>query len=63
VSGWLLILALLVLGGVLAHPGRSAGSRVGKARLSCSICAPQNRRTDHGAHRQPDHVGVLGLNC
>lgn len=33
-SGWLLILALLVLGGVLSTLGDRLGSRVGKARLS-----------------------------
>ena len=33
-SGWLLILALLILGGVLSTLGDRLGSRVGKARLS-----------------------------
>jgi uncharacterized protein (DUF3084 family) len=43
VSGWLLILALLVLGGVLATLGDRLGSRVGKARLSLFNLRP--RRT------------------
>jgi uncharacterized protein (DUF3084 family) len=43
VSGWLLILALLVLGGVLATLGDRLGSRVGKARLSLFKLRP--RRT------------------
>jgi uncharacterized protein (DUF3084 family) len=43
VSGWLLILALLVLGGVLATLGDRLGSRVGKARLSLFNMRP--RRT------------------
>ena len=42
-SGWLLILALLVLGGVLATLGDRLGSRVGKARLSLFNLRP--RRT------------------
>ncbi|EDY38401.1 conserved hypothetical protein [Cyanobium sp. PCC 7001] len=42
-SGWLLILALLVLGGVLATLGDRLGSRVGKARLSLFNMRP--RRT------------------
>ena len=33
-SGWLLILALLVLGGVLSTLGDRLGTKVGKARLS-----------------------------
>ena len=33
-TGWLLILTLLVLGGVLSNLGDRLGSRVGKARLS-----------------------------
>ena len=33
-SGWLLILALLLLGGVLSTLGDRLGSKVGKARLS-----------------------------
>ena len=33
-SGWLLILSLLILGGVLSTLGDRLGSRVGKARLS-----------------------------
>jgi uncharacterized protein (DUF3084 family) len=43
VSGWLLILTLLVLGGVLATLGDRLGSRVGKARLSLFNMRP--RRT------------------
>jgi len=43
VSGWLLILALLVLGGVLSTLGDRLGSRVGKARLSVMGLRP--RRT------------------
>ncbi|QEY32264.1 DUF3084 domain-containing protein [Synechococcus sp. RSCCF101] len=42
-SGWLLILALLVLGGVLATLGDRLGSRIGKARLSLFNLRP--RRT------------------
>jgi len=42
-SGWLLILALLILGGVLATLGDRLGSRVGKARLSLFNMRP--RRT------------------
>jgi uncharacterized protein (DUF3084 family) len=43
VSGWLLILALLVLGGLLSTLGDRLGSRVGKARLSLFNLRP--RRT------------------
>ncbi len=42
-SGWLLILALLVLGGVLSTLGDRLGSKVGKARLSLLGLRP--RRT------------------
>ena len=42
-SGWLLILSLLVLGGVLSTLGDRLGSRVGKARLSLFNMRP--RRT------------------
>ena len=42
-SGWLLILALLILGGVLSNLGDRLGSRVGKARLSLFNMRP--RRT------------------
>jgi uncharacterized protein (DUF3084 family) len=42
VSGWLLILALLVLGGVLATLGDRLGSRVGKARLSLFKLRPRD---------------------
>ncbi len=42
-SGWLLILALLALGGVLSTLGDRLGSRVGKARLSLLGLRP--RRT------------------
>ncbi|MEB3172487.1 MAG: DUF3084 domain-containing protein [Cyanobacteriota bacterium] len=42
-SGWLLILALLLLGGVLSTLGDRLGSRVGKARLSLMGLRP--RRT------------------
>lgn len=42
-SGWLLIIALLVLGGVLSTLGDRLGSRVGKARLSLFNMRP--RRT------------------
>ncbi|MCU0528314.1 MAG: DUF3084 domain-containing protein [Cyanobium sp. Prado107] len=41
-SGWLLILALLVLGGVLSTLGDRLGSRVGKARLSLLGLRPRN---------------------
>ena len=42
-SGWLLILALLLLGGVLSTLGDRLGSKVGKARLSLMGMRP--RRT------------------
>ncbi|MEA5474566.1 DUF3084 domain-containing protein, partial [Synechococcus sp. CCY9201] len=42
-TGWLLILVLLVLGGVLSTLGDRLGSRVGKARLSLFNLRP--RRT------------------
>jgi uncharacterized protein (DUF3084 family) len=42
VSGWLLILSLLVLGGVLSTLGDRLGSRVGKARLSLFNLRPRN---------------------
>jgi uncharacterized protein (DUF3084 family) len=42
VSGWLLILALLVLGGVLSNLGDRLGSRVGKARLSLFNLRPRH---------------------
>jgi uncharacterized protein (DUF3084 family) len=42
VSGWLLILALLLLGGVLSTLGDRLGSRVGKARLSLFRLRPRN---------------------
>jgi len=42
VSGWLLILALLVLGGVLSTLGDRLGSRVGKARLSLLGMRPRD---------------------
>jgi len=42
VSGWLLILTLLVLGGVLSTLGDRLGSRVGKARLSLFNLRPRN---------------------
>ena len=41
-SGWLLILALLVLGGVLSTLGDRLGTRVGKARLSLFNLRPRN---------------------
>jgi uncharacterized protein (DUF3084 family) len=41
VSGWLLILALLVLGGVLSTLGDRLGSTVGKARLSLFNLRPR----------------------
>ena len=40
-SGWLLILALLVLGGVLSTLGDRLGTRVGKARLSLFNMRPR----------------------
>ena len=43
-SGWALILVLLVLGGVLSTLGDRLGSRVGKARLSLFSMRP--RRTN-----------------
>ena len=42
-SGWLLILALLLLGGVLSTLGARLGSKVGKARVSLMGMRP--RRT------------------
>jgi uncharacterized protein (DUF3084 family) len=42
VTGWLLILTLLVLGGVLSNLGDRLGSRVGKARLSLFRLRPRN---------------------
>jgi uncharacterized protein (DUF3084 family) len=42
VSGWLLILALLVLGGVLSTLGDRLGSTVGKARLSLFNLRPRD---------------------
>ena len=41
-SGWLLILALLLLGGVLSTLGDRLGSKVGKARLSLFRLRPRN---------------------
>ncbi len=41
-SGWLLILTLLVLGGVLSTLGDRLGSRVGKARLSLFNLRPKH---------------------
>lgn len=41
-SGWLLVLALLVLGGVLSTLGDRLGSRVGKARLSLFNLRPRD---------------------
>lgn len=41
-SGWLLILALLMLGGVLSTLGDRLGSKVGKARLSLFRLRPRN---------------------
>ncbi len=41
-SGWLLILSLLVLGGVLSTLGDRLGSRVGKARLSLFNLRPRD---------------------
>ena len=41
-TGWLLILTLLVLGGVLSNLGDRLGSRVGKARLSLFRLRPRN---------------------
>lgn len=41
-SGWLLIVALLVLGGVLSTLGDRLGTRVGKARLSLLGLRPRN---------------------
>ncbi|MFM7087266.1 MAG: DUF3084 domain-containing protein [Cyanobium sp.] len=41
-SGWLLILALLLLGGVLSTLGDRLGSKVGKARLSLFRMRPKN---------------------
>ncbi len=40
-SGWLLILALLILGGVLSTLGDRLGSKVGKARLSLFRLRPK----------------------
>jgi uncharacterized protein (DUF3084 family) len=42
VTGWLLILMLLVLGGVLSTLGDRLGSRVGKARLSLFNLRPRD---------------------
>lgn len=41
-SGWLLILALLILGGVLSTLGDRLGSRIGKARLSLFQLRPKS---------------------
>ncbi|MEB3350798.1 MAG: DUF3084 domain-containing protein [Cyanobacteriota bacterium] len=41
-SGWLLIVTLLVLGGVLATLGDRLGTKVGKARLSLFRLRPRN---------------------
>jgi uncharacterized protein (DUF3084 family) len=41
VSGWLLILALLILGGILSTLGDRLGTRVGKARLSLFNMRPR----------------------
>jgi len=41
VSGWILILALLILGGVLSTLGDRLGSKVGKARLSLFRLRPK----------------------
>ncbi|MFM9103336.1 MAG: DUF3084 domain-containing protein, partial [Cyanobium sp.] len=41
-TGWLLILMLLVLGGVLSTLGDRLGSRVGKARLSLFNLRPRH---------------------
>ena len=41
-TGWLLILTLLVLGGVLSNLGDRLGSRVGKARLSLFRLRPRS---------------------
>ena len=41
-TGWLLILILLVLGGVLSTLGDRLGSRVGKARLSLFNLRPRH---------------------
>jgi len=42
VTGWLLILAVLILGGVLSTLGDRLGSRIGKARLSLFRLRPRN---------------------
>jgi len=42
VTGWLLILAVLLLGGVLATIGDRLGSRIGKARLSLFRLRPRS---------------------
>jgi uncharacterized protein (DUF3084 family) len=42
VTGWLLILMLLVLGGVLSNLGDRLGSKVGKARLSLFNLRPRD---------------------
>jgi len=42
VTGWLLILALLVLGGILSTLGDRLGTRVGKARLSIFKLRPKS---------------------
>jgi len=42
VTGWLLILAVLLLGGVLATIGDRLGSRIGKARLSVFRLRPRS---------------------
>ena len=39
-SGWLLILALLVLGGVLSTLGDRLGTKVGMAASASSTCGP-----------------------
>ena len=41
-TGWLLILSLLVLGGILSTLGDRLGTRVGKARLSIFNLRPKS---------------------
>ncbi len=45
VSGYLLVLAMLLLGGVIATVGDRIGTRVGKARLSLFNLRPRNTAT------------------
>ena len=53
-TGWFLLLALLVLGGVLSTLGDRLGSRVGKARLSLLGLRPKRTAVVITVNGQPD---------